>query len=145
METLSANWFVWLGSPHQLNFLWFYSSLCKGCRFSTINTNGCQFVNFFRQRNQIDDVSKRLSLEGAIKSCNDNNNSFICQLLSDVYNIVKELSLIDSNNVILKDFIFDIIQLRGLESFVSDSRKWIKNYLSWVAITSSDEYLLSWR
>ena len=136
VETLPANWLVWLRSSHQLDLLWLHCSLCKSRRLWTVYANGCQFVHFFRQRHQIDYVSKWLPLKCAVKSSHNDNDSLICKFLSHINNILKELTFINSDNIVFEQFLFDIVELRCLECFVSDSKVKVRNYWSWVAITS---------
>ena len=145
VETLAANRFVWLCPSYKLNFLWLYCSLSKSSRLSAIDTDCGQFIDFLRQWDKIDNIAEWFSLEGAIQGSNDHNDASVGQLLSNFDNVFKKLSFIDSNYIVFDSLVFYIFKFSCFERFMSDSKVMIKFYWSWVAITSSEEYLLSWR
>lgn len=121
METLSTNGFIRLRSSNKFDFLWFNCSLSESSWLCTVNTNSSQFVNFLSQRNKVNDVSKRFSLECAVQSCDNDNNSSICKFFCDFDNIFKELSFIDTNYIVFLGLFKNVFKFWGFQGFVCNS------------------------
>jgi hypothetical protein len=84
--------------------------LGESCWLCAINTNSSQFINFLGKWDQIDNIPERLSLESTVKSCDNDNYSLVGQTFSEVDNILKELTFVDSNDIIFHGLVFNIVQ-----------------------------------
>lgn len=108
VETLSTDWFVTLFASNKLNLLRFDSSLSECCWLCAVNANGCQFINFFCQWYKVDNISERFTLECAVQSGDNNDDSSISKIFSYLNNIFKKLSFINADDIILLGFFKNI-------------------------------------
>lgn len=108
VETLSADWFVTLFASNKLDLLWFNSSLSECCWFCAVYANSCQFINFFCQWYKVNDISERFTLECAVQSGDNNDNSSISKIFSYLNDIFEKLSFIDADDIILLGFFKNI-------------------------------------
>ena len=119
--TLSADWLIWLLTSNQLDFLGVDGSQSEGCFFGAVDANSRQLDDFFSNRKKVDDISKCFSLEGSVKSGNDDNFALIGKFFGEFNNLREELTFINGNDFVFSGLFDDVIEARGLDGLFGHS------------------------
>lgn len=83
---LTANRVIHIRATNQFNPRIASKTFGEGCIALALNAYGFEFGNMLSERNELENVAKRFSLEGAIKSCDDNSLAHIGHLLAEISN-----------------------------------------------------------
>lgn len=128
-EARAANRFVHVVSSNQLNLHALHNPLGESGLISAVNADCVELGDLFGQRDEVDDVPEGLALEGAIQSSHDHYFVHVSEHLTEINDVGEELSLIDSDNIIVLSVGHPLHQGRSFERFSGDSES-KKGYLS---------------
>lgn len=117
MEASPTDWFIRLLPSNQLYLLRLNNSLCEWSFRWAVNTDSSQFCNFLSYRQQINNISECFPLECAIKCSHHNNDTHISKIFTELYDIIVELSLINSYDIVLCGSLFNLWKAGSLQGF----------------------------
>jgi hypothetical protein len=100
-EAWAANRFIHVISSNQLNFHTLHDSLCEGGFVRAVNADCVELGDFFGKRDEVDDIPEGLALKGSIQSSHNHYFVHVSKLLTEINDVGEELSLIDSDNIIV--------------------------------------------
>ena len=84
-----------------LRLLTFDYSFSESSLTCAVDTNRAQFVHLFSKRDQVNDVAERLPLKSAIQSSHQHYFAQIGRLLTELHNVLEELSLINTHHIVV--------------------------------------------